>query len=106
MWAIIIVFSVIGFFVEIVYLPLYFKSIKYYVSPKRVIKVSGVIVTSRQIVKTNSIQYTTVIGTPFSKCTGLNFMVLNTFGGQMVLYFLKKNDVDEIISIVEAYSIH
>lgn len=103
MWSIMLVFITICFFVAIIYLPLYFKSVNYYATDKKIIKHSGVFYKTNQVMRFDSIQYTTVISTLFSKKTGFNFVMLNAFGGRMILTFLKQRDLEEIMSEVQIY---
>ncbi|HHX57296.1 MAG TPA: PH domain-containing protein [Clostridiales bacterium] len=103
MWSIMLVFITICFFVAIIYLPLYFKSVNYYATDRKIIKHSGVFYKTNQVMRFDSIQYTTVISTLFSKKTGFNFVMLNAFGGRMILTFLKQRDLEEIMSEVQIY---
>jgi len=103
MWIIMLVFITICFFVAIIYLPLYFKSVNYYATDRKIIKHSGVFYKTNQVMRFDSIQYTTVISTLFSKKTGFNFVMLNAFGGRMILTFLKQRDLEEIMSEVQIY---
>lgn len=83
----------------LVYLPLYFASLKYTVTDTEIISDSGVIIHLHQSVKINSVQYTAVISSPFSRATGLNFLILFVYGGQMNLMFLKYEDMLEIAAL-------
>ena len=103
MWIIMLVFITICFFVAVIYLPLYFKSVNYYATDRKIIKHSGVFYKTNQVMRFDSIQYTTVISTLFSKKTGFNFVMLNAFGGRMILTFLKQRDLEEIMSEVQLY---
>ncbi len=103
MWIIMLVFITICFFVAVIYLPLYFKSVNYYATDRKIIKHSGVFYKTNQVMRFDSIQYTTVISTLFSKKTGFNFVMLNAFGGRMILTFLKQRDLEEIMSEVQIY---
>ncbi len=103
MWIIMLVFITICFFVAIIYLPLYFKSVNYYATDRKIIKHSGVFYKTNQVMRFDSIQYTTVISTLFSKKTGFNFVMLNAFGGRMILTFLRQRDLEEIMSEVQIY---
>ena len=76
-----IIFLAAGFFTAIIYLPIYFKNLNYYVSNDRIIKESGFYFKKKQIIRIDKIQFTTSVSTPFSKLTGLNFIVLYAYGG-------------------------
>lgn len=91
-----IIFFAAGFFISVIYLPVYFRNLCYYVSDEKIEKVSGFLFTKRQIMLLNTIQYTTSASTPFSKLTGLNFFMLYAYGGSMSIMFLKKHDFEEL----------
>ena len=90
-----IIFLAAGFFTAIIYLPIYFKNLKYYVSNDRIIKESGFYFKKKQIIRIDKIQFTTSVSTPFSKLTGLNFIVLYAYGGMMTVMFLSDHDFAE-----------
>lgn len=92
-----IVYYILGrrFFTAIIYLPIYFKNLNYYVSNDRIIKESGFYFKKKQIIRIDKIQFTTSVSTPFSKLTGLNFIVLYAYGGMMTVMFLSDHDFAE-----------
>lgn len=90
-----IIFLTAGFFTAIIYLPIYFKNLNYYVSNDRIIKESGFYFKKKQIIRIDKIQFTTSVSTPFSKLTGLNFIVLYAYGGMMTVMFLSDHDFAE-----------
>ena len=90
-----IIFLAAGFFTAIIYLPIYFKNLNYYVSNDRIIKESGFYFKKKQIVRIDKIQFTTSVSTPYSKLTGLNFIVLYAYGGMMTVMFLSDHDFAE-----------
>lgn len=96
MWIIIGIFSGLSIFVASVYLPFYFKSAGYYINSDKIIKKTGVFIKTNQCMKVTSVQYITSVTTPFSKHTGFNFVILNSFGGKLILAFLSKKDMDDI----------
>ena len=83
-----IIFFGTGFFTAMIYLPVYFRNLNYYVSEDKIIKESGFYFRKKQIIRINKIQFTTAVSTPFSKLTGLNFIVLYAYGGMMTVMFL------------------
>lgn len=92
-----ILFSAAGFFTAVIYLPVYFKNLCYYVvDDEKIIKVSGFFFIKKQIMSMDKIQYTTSVSTPFNKFTGLNFFVLYAYGGLMTIMFLNKRDFEEL----------
>lgn len=82
--------------------PVYFSRTNYFVSTNEVARQSGIIYYTRQLMRTDSIQYMTYFCTPFSKYTGFNFLVFNALGGKVVFLFLSKKDAEEIASTVSA----
>ena len=90
-----IIFLAAGFFTAIIYLPIYFKNLNYYVSNDRIIKESGFYFKKKQIIRIDKIQFTTSVSTPFSKLTGLNFIVLYAYGGMMTVMFLSDHEYAE-----------
>lgn len=90
-----IIFLAAGFFTAIIYLPIYFKNLNYYVSNDRIIKESGFYFKKKQNNRIDKIQFTTSVSTPFSKLTGLNFIVLYAYGGMMTVMFLSDHDFAE-----------
>ncbi len=90
------IFFVAGFFTALIYLPVYFKKMKYYISDEKIIKVSGFYFIKTQTVKVKKILYTTTISTPFSKLTGLNFIILYSYGGILPIMFVSNRDFSEI----------
>ncbi len=90
------VFFTIGFFAALVYLPIYFRNMKYYVSDEKIVKISGFYFIKKQSVKIEKIQYTSTISTPFSKLTGLNIILLYAYGGMLPIMFVSDHDFAEI----------
>ena len=82
-----------------VHLPLFFSSIKYTATDTEITKISGVFIKVHQSVRYSSIQYTTIISSPFSHYTGFNFIIFFVYGGQLRLLFLKQADAKEIIRL-------
>lgn len=100
MWIIIILSALTGIFIGSIYLPLYFKSAGYYINADKIVKKTGVFIKTNQCMKVSSIQYITSLTTPFSMHTGFNFIILNAFGGKLILPFLSKRDMEEINSFI------
>ncbi len=90
------VFFVAGVFVSMIYLPFYFRNLCYYISNEKIVKISGFYFIGKQIMRIDSVQYSTSVSTPFSRITGLNFIVLYAYGGKMTIMFLSKKDFDEL----------
>lgn len=89
-------------FIMFIYLPFYFGSLSYETDNDEIIKHSGVFIKKHQSVRYGSVQYTAVLTTPFAQYTGLNFVVLFVYGGQMPLMFLRQSDAMEILKHTKA----
>lgn len=98
----IIMYSVIGLFcfgsfaLGMILLPIVFAKSYYVISDSEIHKTSGMFIITRQYMKADSIQYVTVVTTPLSSLTGLNFVFVNALGGRMIMLFLSKSDALEI----------
>ena len=98
---IVIMFAVfvilIDIFMILVYLPIYFSSLSYEMTDEKIIRHSGVFMKVHQSVRYSTVQYSTVVSTPFSDKTGMNFVILFVYGGSLRLLFLNKDDAMEIL---------
>ena len=92
--------TVLGCVIAFIYIPMWFTQLQYHVSPGYITKKSGVFFKVEQTVKFSSIQYLNIITSPFSKITGLNFIILNVYGGKMLLLFLRHSDSREILKYI------
>lgn len=101
MLALCIIISVIAVILIFVYLPMYFSSLSYTADDKEITKTGGVIFRKSQTIKLASIQYTIMIVTPFSERTGLNFILFYVYGGSLLLTYLKKCDMAELLALSE-----
>ncbi len=88
---------ILGLILSFVYYPLLFRSMKYIVTDTEIIRSSGVFIKTHQSIRFSAVQYTAAVSTPFSKYTGLNFIVFFVYGGQERLLFLKWTDAEEIL---------
>lgn len=98
MWIIICVCWGMVILYGVFFLPIYFRNTAYNISDSDLRKKTGMVFFSKQFMKVRSIQYISTIITPFSKVTGLNFIIVNAWGGRMVFCFLKRDDALEIAS--------
>lgn len=81
-------------------LPIYFKKSFFTVSSKEITIRSGFISTDNMFIPTSSIKSVTLVVLPLSKYTGMNFIILNTFGARATMLFLSKSDMMEISSVI------
>ena len=96
MWIAVGLFAAAFFAVVIVWLPLYFKNLCYFITDKEIVANTGVFFKNKRIMKLSAVQYFTCVTTPFSEKTGFNFVVLNALGGNIILLLLSHGDMDEI----------
>lgn len=98
---VVIIFSIAiitaAIFFMFIYLPLYFGSLRYEATDTELTRHSGVFMKSHQTVQFSAVQYYTVVTTPMSHKTGLNFIVLFVYGGQFQLMYLSSSDIREIL---------
>ena len=102
MTIVIILFWAAYIVVLLIALPIYFAKTNYFISSNEVAKQSGIIYFTRQLMRTDSIQYMTYFSTPLSKYSGFNFIIFNALGGKVMFLFLSKDDADEISSNISA----
>ncbi|MGN0622247.1 MAG: hypothetical protein ACI4I9_10300 [Porcipelethomonas sp.] len=91
-----VIFALAGFFTAFVYLPVYFRKLCYTVSDGKIIKQSGFFFYKTQMMRIDTIQFSSSVFTPFSKFTGLNFIFLYAYGGMMTVMFLENDDFSEL----------
>jgi len=96
-----ILIASLAFFIMFAYFPLFVKSIEYTATESEIMKRSGVFIKVHQSIRYSSIQYSTIVTTPLSQYTGLNFIVFFVYGGQLRLLFLNHSDASEILELSE-----
>lgn len=84
---------------DCVYIPLYFRNLRYETDGERITKYSGVVFHTSRTAEFSAVRYTTAVTTPFSEHTGLNIAVLFMYGGQLRLMFLSKKDMQDILAL-------
>ncbi len=94
-----VVLAIPAVILDFVYIPLYFRSLRYEIDGERITKHSGVIFHTSRTAEFSAVRYTTAVTTPFSEHTGLNFAVLFMYGGRFRLMFLNRKDMQDIIDI-------
>lgn len=92
-----IAIGTVDIFLDFIYLPLYFASVRCEMTNDKITRHSGVIFKTSQTVRFSTVQYTTLVVTPFSKYTGLNFVIMFVYGGQMLLLFLSAEDAQLVL---------
>ena len=84
-------------------LPLWYRSVSYTLSSDEIVTHSGVFFTNTIYVKMSSIQYTTTVSMPLSKYTSFNFLLINAYGGRLVMMFLSHSDMEDIHKKIRTY---
>lgn len=84
-------------------LPLWYRSVSYTLSADEIVIRSGVFFSNTVCVKMSSIQYTTTVSMPLSKYTSFNFLMINAYGGRLVMMFLSHSDMEEIHRKIRTY---
>lgn len=100
-WTIAIL-SIIAAFLDFVYIPLYFRNLRYEADDVSITKHSGVFLKSTRAAELSAVRYTTMITTPFSEYTGFNAAVLFMYGGQLRLLFLSRSDISELVDLAKS----
>lgn len=95
-WYVMLFIIILSFLVMLIVIPLFFSQSMYSVSNNELICKTGVFIFKRQYMKLASVKSVTAIVTPLSRATGLNFLIINALGSQMVFMFLSRNDLNEI----------
>ncbi len=91
---------------SIVLVPLWFGSISYTISATHITKRSGIFFVREQVMRTQALQYSTVLRSPASHKTGLNFIPLHAYGGTILLAFLNRKDAEEIQTFLQRTVYH
>ena len=98
MWSAIALYTLFAALVSFVYLPAYFTNIRYVLRRGQLSKSTGFYITTTSSMKTDAIQYVTLITTPLSEYTGLNFISVNALGGRLILMFMRRDDAEKLYS--------
>lgn len=104
MWIIICVCWGAAILYGVLFLPIYFRKTVYNISDSDLRKKTGMLFFSKQFMKMRSIQYISTIITPFSRLTGLNFIIVNAWGGRMIFCFLTRDETLEISSHLDEFA--
>lgn len=92
-WAISAVFMLI-------LIPLYYKKTKFFVSDEDIVKYTFLFNFKYQYMTMDSVKSITSLITPFSRFTGLNFIMINALGARIILPMLNKKDCNEISEFI------
>lgn len=95
----VIVTVAVAVILDCVYIPLYFRNLRYETDGERITKYSGVVFHTSRMTEFSAVRYTTAVTTPFSEYTGLNIAVLFMYGGRLRLMFLSKKDMQDVLAL-------
>lgn len=84
-------------------LPMWYRSVCFVVSTDEIIIRSGAIFSNTTYVKISSIQYTATVKCPLSKYTSFNFLLINAYGGRLIMMFLSSSDLEKINRKIQSY---
>lgn len=104
MYVIVGVSCSLAFIGDFILLPVWFLKTSYSINEKMISKKSGLFFNTTQFMKAQSVQYVSVIKTPFSKITSLNFIIVHALGGVLVLQFLSKDETDELEKLLRDFA--
>lgn len=88
-----------GFF----YIPAYLRRIRISISHTEITVQSGVFFSRTRTILLQSLLLNTLLTTFLSRYTGLNFILLHTYGGTLLLPFLQKQDAEALHGILNTY---
>lgn len=81
-------------------LPAFFFGTFFTVSGKEITVCRSFIMNVKTLMPVSSVKSVTTVMLPLSKYTGMNFVVVNSLGGKVVLPFLSKSSALEITSVI------
>lgn len=84
-------------------LPMWYRSVSYVITQDEIIISSGVIFRNKTYVKISSVQYTATVRCPLSNQTSFNFLLINAYGGRLVMMFLSSSDMEKINNKIQSY---
>lgn len=84
-------------------LPLWYRSVYYIVSDDEIVIHSGIFFKNTIYVKIAAVQYVTELRMPFSKHTSFNFLLINAYGGRLIMMFLSLSDLEEIHKKIQMF---
>lgn len=96
-----ILLIVLCVFMGAVYIPLWFMKMSIRITDREVIFRSGIVIIAERHMGIHSLELVYIIKTPFSGCTGFNFVSLCVYGKRLVLPFLDICDAEEAADILQ-----
>ncbi len=99
-WSLVALAAAIYILYIVMFLPVWYNSVKYFIGNGEIISSSGVFFKSTSYMRLDAVQYVTLISAPLSKYTGFSFIILSAHGGRMALLFLSAEDAEEISGFI------
>ncbi len=96
----IIVAVIIAVFVlaaTFIYLPIYFSSLRYCTGNNEIIKNGGVFLHKSFVIRTETVQYCTLVSTSILRKSGMNLIIFHLYGGRLIIPFVRPEDAMELM---------
>lgn len=100
MWILISIFIIIIIITNYICLPIYFKNLKYTITTNHISIRQGIFFQREQSIRLQSVQFVQLI-TGLNGMFGLNFIILYVYGGSMMIFFMKKQDFQEVTEFLQ-----
>lgn len=84
---------------SLIYLPLFFFSIKYTVTESEITVSKGVFIRRRQAVKFSSVRYVTAVDFPLLRFVSFSTVIFFVYGGKLAVPFLSVSDMRELLRL-------
>lgn len=101
MWILISSFILIAVIISFLCLPLYFKALRCIVTANQITIRQGIFFLREQSIRLQSVQFVQLITGPFDGMLGLNFIILYVYGGSLMIFFMKKQDRQELTDFLQ-----
>lgn len=92
--------TVIAVFYELIYFPLYMKSVKFSIGENEIGYQSGVFVNRRRFMSRERVVFVSLIKTPFTPLLRIVVLRIMATGSMISALFVSKSDAQEIISVL------
>ncbi len=96
LWTLTIILAAASVLLSTLLLPVWFRTVSYVVSETHITKRCGIFFVQEQTMRTQAIQFSTILRIPAADKTGMNVIPLHAYGGTVYLAFLSRQDADEI----------
>ncbi len=80
-----------------IYLPIYFSSLRYCVGNNEIIKYGGVFLHKSSVIRTEAVQYCTLVSTSIFMKIGMNLIIFHLYGGRLIIPFVRPEDAMELM---------